>query len=245
MLFADILKVENLLIKRVKNMNAKNEFYIFDLGNLKNSENRVIRSGLIYRSAALYNLSDENINMLKKLNIKNVIDLREGVDSTLKPDKIRNMPGFRYWNLQMQLSSKVIKDYCTEKLTKTQITNYIVDNSSGVIRSIFEVILKSLKEGSVVFHCNHGRTKAGLTSILLLGGLGVDAADIEKSYNRTYGIVSKDIRNLSEFRNVPADVRKVIKHITDNYGSIYDYLTDFCDISEETLNEIKAIVISD
>lgn len=93
-----------------------------------------------------------------------------------------------------------------------------------------------------MFHCNHGRTKAGLLSILILGFLGVSDKDIENSYNTTYNIISKNVKNLSKFRDIPTNVYEVIANIKTHYISINKYLIDFCNISEVTLNEIKRTI---
>ena len=79
-------------------MKRNNEFYIFDLGSISDTKDRIIAPSMLYRSGTLHNLSNKEIRMLEDLNIKNIIDLREGRNATLKSDKIRNMPSFTYWN---------------------------------------------------------------------------------------------------------------------------------------------------
>ena len=54
----------------------KYTFNTRDLGGLKGKDGKTIKYNKLYRSGSLHKLSDEDINTLKELNIKVVVDFR-------------------------------------------------------------------------------------------------------------------------------------------------------------------------
>ena len=59
-----------------------------DLGGYRAADGRIIRRGLLYRSANLHDLTDKDLQRLDRLSLKRVIDFRADFEKANEPDRL-------------------------------------------------------------------------------------------------------------------------------------------------------------
>ena len=57
-----------------------------DMGGLQTVDGKYVKKGILYRAAELTGLTDEDIRLLEKLEIRTVFDYRRDAEANRKPD---------------------------------------------------------------------------------------------------------------------------------------------------------------
>lgn len=177
---------------------VKNITYIKDLGNIKTIDGHKVRSGLLFRSSNLAGLTQKEVDLLYKHNIRYVCDFRTEEEQGLKPelidvDKIdyHHLPVVE--NLDNPAITKenrlaVLKDITYNKGgTKKYMQNFyamLVDNNKAInsYKEFFKILLECKENEAVVFHCTQGKDRTGVGLMLLLSALGVSKKVIIRKY---------------------------------------------------------------
>lgn len=164
-----------------------------DLGGYLTSDGRRVKRGQLFRSGDSGNLTPEDIDLLRCLGARLVVDLRSETEA--KANEIR-------WPLENAefVAANILADLragnksITEMLTHEpnargaaammEMTYSVLPHSLGptllhIARRIVEGILP------VVFHCTVGRDRAGITAAMLLFALGVPRDTVIADYLRT------------------------------------------------------------
>lgn len=175
-----------------------------DIGGYIGTDGKSIKSGVLLRTGSLDNISDDDIGILRKYNITDVIDFR------LPEEKSGN--GCLDWVTEHNInlidkskvnSSPVLKEgYTVEDfkeyisvaeqlgiIGKNRYINFIESKIGKQGYAEFLNILINAK-GSVLYHCASGKDRTGVATVLIMGLLGVSSADIifnfllSNEYNR-------------------------------------------------------------
>lgn len=116
------------------------------------------------------------------------------------------------------------------------------------VLSVFRVLADEAAY-PVLVHCTQGKDRTGLTVLLVLMLLGVDAEAIAEDYLRSQkdllaerGEKLEELRSIGlpdDFADCPTDwVEKVVNHINEQYGGIEKYLLK-CGVTEDMQKAIK------
>ncbi len=163
-----------------------------DLGGYRTADGRVVRRGVVFRSAHLGNLTVADRQSLGQLGVRTIVDLRGVTEAAETPhcidgvscrvvgahiepgvgDRIRNAVADGTANpfLMMQFLTDHYRDYprrCTPG---------------------FRTLFATLGDGEhrpLVFHCTAGKDRTGFASALLLTLLGVSWEAVLDDYLRT------------------------------------------------------------
>ena len=185
----------NLADKNQIEINKVNNFRF--LGGLRNSEGKILKDSLIYRSGNLHQLKSKSFDDLEKLKINKVIDLRTKQEVNKETDHLpeniiyRNYPAFEDKNDEMKdakklaLKGKITKDDADKRMVKFY-TDYVSENPE-VIKTIITEILDS--DQPVLYHCTAGKDRTGMITALILKILKFDDDVIFEEY-----LVSNDLR---------------------------------------------------
>ena len=113
-----------------------------DVGGYKNREGKEIRKGLLFRSGQLNNLSESDIHILKKLDIKNCIDLRGEYERKKFPQKIPE--NIKYHIFDVLFDAKdLIDPVFLEKMARTpDEANSLL--GGGKIEELFKKVYRHL-----------------------------------------------------------------------------------------------------
>lgn len=187
--FSDLNTKNQIEIKKVNNFRF--------LGGLKNSEGKILRDSLIYRSGNLHGLKSNSFDDFEKLKIDKVIDLRTKQEILKESDHLpnhviyKNYPAFEDRNDEMKnarklaLKGKITKDDAHKRMVRFY-TDYVSENPE-VIKKIITEILDS--DQPILYHCTAGKDRTGMITALILKILKFDDVVIFEEY-----LVSNDLR---------------------------------------------------
>lgn len=217
-----------------------------DLGEYKNSNGKVLKDHLYFRSDNTNNLTDADIQKLKEEhNLKCVIDLRYDSEIASAPDKLSNAPGIKYCNVPLVISKEQMKNLINGNVDLGDLYIEFL-TQKDMVKTIFDIIAE-VEDGSILFHCVNGKDRTGIVAALLLGLNGVTKEDIVNNYSATYELikdneaVKKGIEKYGTdviFKSEPEYMSKLVDYVINHYGSFENYLLS-CGISQENLDKVK------
>lgn len=247
----------------------KREHNFRELGGYATADGHHIKEGVFYRSAALASMSDEELNNIRKLGIKTIVDFRSSAERNEFPDP--EIPGIRNIHLSaMRDESGRDIDYSPKQIIKnalrsqrgsiveTNIDHFydflIFDNTA--YRQFFRLLLDD--QTPILFHCTAGKDRTGVAAILILLALGVREETIEKDYLltnkyrcqlildqpwllRLLGHLSKNIRTMMLFSQgvLPHGCRFVLNEIKRRYPSRQAYLKNELGLTPENMTYLR------
>ena len=260
------MAIERLNIKKLPN--------IRDIGGFETNDGKRIVYGKLFRSGKLYKLNNNSKNAIKNLNLSYVIDLRIDTECNEKPDtKIDGVKYLHYpllctatpaitaeksMRLTIQKESKRIKkEFGTADNYMVEMYKRVLLNtdSKETLKKILNVVLES--NGGVLWHCNGGKDRAGLVSMLIEGLLGAPEETIIEDYVISHKYQRKKLfwSNFglsiaflgTEFKHVivnmlsakPTYIIKTLEFINTTYGSIENYAKAELGIDDKFIKDLK------
>ena len=182
--------------------------------------------GVIYRSATLMDATEADVNKIKRLGIKTILDLRETKAKQEQIGLVEEDPSFQIINLNVNGNGRIPRDW------NDGVESYLEmleDPSSS--RAILKAVLHADKP--LLIHCNAGKDRTGVFCALLLDLAGVDFASINSDFMASFPLLEKaTIRIKKEQPNLLPDVcltpditylREVRNRFLKRYGSAESY----------------------
>ncbi len=234
-----------------------------DLGGYRTTDGRAVRWGLVYRSAMLAYLSDDDQARLSQLGLKWICDLRSDQEVSAAPDRLPPTLEAHYQRLPVDADRHQTYRLWTllfnhRGLGRLLLGIYrqILDEHAPVFRAVFER-LATADNLPALIHCTAGKDRAGLTAALLLQALGVPEATVLADYSQSnsyYGIFRQfSAASIEQLRPLgvtvddmqpllvadPAILSAALAHLRTRYGSIEAYLRQHVGLSETVLNRIR------
>ena len=242
-----------------------------DLGGYKVGNGNV-NYGLLYRGGKLNGtvngeaVTDEGkATMLNRLGIKTEIDLRSESDDG---GQTQNAIGenVKYVKIPLGQYANVIDYESWRNLGKDKVSGGYDANNKNAIKDLFE-LLADESNYPVYFHCNAGADRTGTLALLINGLLGVDEQSLIKDYELTtfsrYGRrlrsgVAEDGKSFTSSGIMQNDggnyvaMGLFIDALKANYTvngtineAVYNYLIEYIGLSNETIDRIKGILLSE
>ncbi len=261
------MAIERLNIKQLPN--------IRDLGGFETESGNKIVYGKLFRSGKLYKLNNCSKNAVENLKLSYIIDLRIDTECNEKPDtKISGASYLHYpllctatpaitaeksMRITMKKESKRIKkEFGTADNYMVEMYKRVLLNpdSKEMLKKILNLILEA--EGGVLWHCNGGKDRAGLVSMLVEGLLGVKEETIINDYVISHKYQRKKLywSNLglsiaflgTEFRKIilnmlsakPEYIIKTLEFINQTYGSIVNYAKAELLVTDEFIENLRS-----
>lgn len=225
----DLLKLKEEDISEFKKVceNFYERDYFWNFRDISKN-NPAIKKGLIYRTATL-SLFEDTVrfkNMIKKLQIKTVIDIR--ADKELKDTSYSNefLSKIKYvrapfdpWN-QPEWYKKDYNYGTNEEIAY----RFFIMGCKNEIKTIFEAILDE-KDGAVALHCFAGKDRTGIFISLIHLLSGAD-----------YEIIKNDF--MASEVDMKLHRLNIVLDVIENEGGIEKYLLS-CGITELQIKAIK------
>ena len=201
-----------------------------DLGGWTASDGKKVKQGLIYRSMALSDISDDvfrkhitadGISTMKnKLGIKSEIDIRQDSE----------MP------LETYTESVLGEDVNYFRYPMDYEGDYLGSNKAA-IQSIFAE-LADTSNYPIVYHCAAGADRTGVISYLLNGLLGVSKEDLLRDY-----LITNFAKTDGKFRPISTVTDKYVATLDAYRGDtlrekIYNYLSEVIEVPANDLDFI-------
>ena len=201
----------------------KNIHNFRDIGGYKNSEGKLFKKGLIFRSGKLDNASNKEIDFLKSLGIKAIIDF-------FPQSKQRRNPGKFIEDKKINLPVSIDeanKEMLRPLLKKKNAEQEIIECTNSFYRDmpalmhermaeIFRILLKE-ESYPVLFTCNMGKDRTGFIIAIIQWAVGIDKETIIKEYLKTNDVYIPKARR----------ILKIIKFLSLGFIHAENYLTAF------------------
>ena len=237
-----------------------------DLGGYRTRDGRALRWGVLYRSDALADLSDEDVAYLARLRLHRVVDFRSGAERERDPDRlpegIRDVwqaiagPGLDPGELRDRL--------LTGELSAEQAAGFLVAGNRAFVREfpgVYAQFLRDLGDPAnlpTLFHCTAGKDRTGFAAALVLLALDVPREAAMRDYLLTNDFTRAKtqrllwtIRFASLFRADPEDLRPLFEAresylstafaaIDETVGGIDAYLRDALGVDDALRARLRA-----
>ncbi len=175
-----------------------------ELGGYYTADGRMIKKGVLLRTAKLNGISGEDIRTLEDVyRLQHIIDFRMPME--LKGDDYPKISGAEYSRLDVldfsEMSGGDTPDIDINSLDIIDITKLTL--SSGMLGDdmyigflmpdygkkaysrFFRILLDANPDRAVLWHCTSGKDRTGLAAMLLLSALGVDEEAVISDYALT------------------------------------------------------------
>lgn len=168
-----------------------------DFGGYRTNNGSFVRKGRLYRSGSLAKASYADLDRIRALGIKTIIDLRTPKEVSDHPDRLpaedanyyhfpikakrHNESSFILQMLSLLFGPARKLDY--HEVAKAMYREYAQD-----FRPVFSKVLKLIAEQEntpVLVHCTAGKDRTGFVCSLILRGLGVPWDLVREDYLRT------------------------------------------------------------
>lgn len=216
--------------ERVIKMDGNKNFR--DLGGYTNAQGAEITWGKLYRSEKLSELSDSDVEKMKELGIKTVIDLRTDRERERDPSKhpegvnVVTIPIWREaWNDYLKLRDKELdsleKVAIKEKLESTMEETYTAFPEEFKDEAAkFISLLADEENYPVLFHCTAGTDRTGFMAALTLSLLDVPKETIIDDY-----AMSQELR-YEDRKEKDTRIKGTIAVLHEKYDGAEGYLQD-------------------
>ncbi len=203
-----------------------------ELGGYVMADGRQIREGLLLRTGYLYEITQEDIDILtERYHLKMIVDLRTEGEVGARPDP--EIPGaeYRAFNLYGTKDEDGFDNpvYIRYLATQTAKTGY---------RNLFDALLET-EEGAFLWHCKSGKDRTGLASMMILTALGADEDLIMEDFLLTNAAYEMEPEMSGAGEVKEEDMRLALDYLTETYGSVRGYLTDALGLSEEDFMRLQ------
>lgn len=228
-----------------------------DLGGYTTADGRRLRTGQVFRSDQLADLSDADLGLLSGLGLRHICDLRADSEREQKPN--RAVPGTTVHAIgfmplggdALMAGAAALTVEKIEQVVGKIYLDFVTERTAHFAR-LFELMLEP---GALplLIHCTSGRDRTGVASALLLTALGVPretvAADYDLSnqYRRDLAFqlgtgVDPVVMNAIT-RAHPAYLTLAFEAIEQGWGSTDNYLRKALRLSDAARERLKSLLL--
>lgn len=235
-----------------------------DIGGYPAADGHRVKWDEVYRSGTLADITPEDVETLKALNIKMVCDFRSAAEMESAPDRADRFEA-AYEPMPMNADQRSFQRLGVLLFRPTEIRemmrqtyNQIVIVDSAPYIGRFLRLVSDSANRPILFHCTAGKDRTGMAAMILLSLLGVAddviAADYSLS-NRFYsyfhehasgavgkiawlGITADDLRPM--LIADPELMHGALAHVRRLYGSVEAYVTGPCGVDASTVISLRA-----
>jgi protein-tyrosine phosphatase len=229
-----------------------------DLGGYATREGKRVRTGQVFRSAALHLLSASDIARLRdELRIGSVIDLRSTAELRADGRGLLEREPIRFQHLPLYDGNGTDT---SERPAIPDLAALYVLMAEGAMRQIGNVLSAvAWSTEPTVYHCAAGKDRTGVVSALILGLLEVEEEFIVADYALTQEHLDQIIPRLladAGYRAMlqelspdtmhaqPQTMRGFLQALQGKYGSIHGY-AETAGVSAETIRQLRERLIED
>jgi protein-tyrosine phosphatase len=256
--------------ERIINLKGASNFR--DVGGIYNKDGRKIKSGLLYRSAELSGITNDDIFQLKKLNVKTIIDLRTVAERQSKLIPTNHNHSFKIINVPISDRDKEMtqkeffrfliskgKDYDFGEYLHEIYFKIAFEKQQAVNKAIS--LLTDERNLPAVIHCTAGKDRTGFISALIQLILNVEVESVIKDYLFSNELLEKQakrlirqVRLMSLFRISAKQLKPlmeaksiyltdVLEEIKRIHTTIEEYLVEGCKIEKLKLKTLESIFL--
>jgi protein-tyrosine phosphatase len=238
-----------------------------DVGGYKTADSRFVAWGKIYRSASLFNATENDIaHLLQAVGIRHVIDFRNHSETVIEPSPQQLLDNIQYHWLPIAVEGTARDDIVRHLQQEhsgdedfssllVEVNRRLVSDHQPDFAAWFRILVEH--EPPFLFHCTEGKDRTGFAAALLLSVLGVSREEIFNDYLLTNIVNAESIeerieksRLLSSFQINTAQLKRLLMAHTDylqaafsvieqEYGSIDHYLAEAMGLTEQDKKTLR------
>jgi protein-tyrosine phosphatase len=232
-----------------------------DLGGYNSGNGKQTVWGKVFRTQALDQLNDRDVEKMREMGIKTVIDFRdddevkkapsrlpEGVNTIRLPIVVGNHTSDSVQQAMQSLLSDSLQGIrFMENANRQFVMEYSVQ-----YKAFFDILLRE-ENYPVVFHCTAGKDRTGFAAAMLLSALDVDWDTVMEDYLLTNNYLKPPMSQSSEQAASPAlrliwSVRPSYLNaardeIMQHFGSIDNYLQKELQIGKVEKEKLKRYLL--
>jgi len=243
-----------------------------DLGGYVTSDGRQVKWGVLYRSGELGDLSKADLEYLKRLGLRRVVDFRTVEEREAEPDRlpVQNPPIQELWlpiAVKGATHREIRERIFAGGLEKTEMTQLLVQGNRHFVTDDSQVygdFLRSIADDDhlpTLFHCTAGKDRAGFAAAIVLLSVGVPEREVVRDfmlsnvYNaawvehklwkvRLFSLFRVDPEALRPLLGVePAYVEAALESMKKEYGSVDNYLREGLGIDEGIRQQLRTTLL--
>lgn len=244
-----------------------------ELGGYKTKDGRTVKKGMFYRSGALGSMNEREIEALKKMGLKSILDFRSRLEEAAFPDPpIDGATNYHFSAIRDNDGNEV--DYSPRTMFLMALKEPGINKMASLMRHVYGFIafdseaykkmfdLMLAERTPMLFHCSQGKDRTGVAAILILLALGVDEETILDDYMLTnkyrsklikeslqkHKILSKISTNMHTFLWIQEGVDRsfgeaVIKSIHEAYPSYEKFFETEYALTQEDLVRLRDLYL--
>lgn len=260
---------------RIERLNLKKLSNTRDLGGFPAADGKKIRKGKLIRSGRPYKLPPVTIKALQDMGVSTIVDMRIDRERLEYPCTI--IPGAKHINLPLVCTATVgithEKSMASTMLKESKRIKSEFGNADKYMKSVYEIILftpdsqKKLKkfldlvrdeEGTILWHCNAGKDRTGISAMLLEFLLGVDEELIIQDYCISQKYFQPSKRRAQrlgliiapiplQFKRIlyalmaakPEYIISAIETMKERHGSVINYCKEELGVTDEDIKILR------
>lgn len=197
-------------------------FNFRDLGGLPTEDGGRTRSGLLFRSDTLQELTEPDVDVLvHEVGLRLIVDLR--APGEVDTEGLGLLSGSRVRHINLALSSRderAIPDLTADSLVGHYL-GYLAVSAAAAVQ-----VFQSLADDGLpaVVHCAAGKDRTGVMTALLLRALGVPAEAVAQDYARSADAIPEILARL---RRLPSYADRIDLLPADVHECSADTMTEF------------------
>ncbi|MBQ9482283.1 MAG: tyrosine-protein phosphatase [Clostridia bacterium] len=231
-----------------------------DLGYIRTADGRRIKSGKLIRSGRISDLPKRSADKLQKMGVSTVVDFRIPAEKNEHPDTELKNSRYVWLPVTTTPTEKYFSDTTMYKTMKREgirlkydyaydfdaymIATYrsivFSEEQQSRLREFFKILIE--EDGCVLWHCNSGKDRAGICSMLVEALLGVDEETIYYDYlaskkfwrgkYRIYGIFLTVIPGRNSTKKILKCMMKLkklyLQTVIEDMKAIYGGVVEYC-----------------
>ena len=195
---------QNTVTEKEQTLNLSTISNARELGGYQTRDGKNVRKGVLLRTAALTDASQEELDsLINNYKLAAIIDMRASYELADDPEPV--LEGVTQYNFKimdeqmMAQRAAAVQDILTDpnvnpvkRMTAILEAGVISDQmyveflqgdiGKAGFREFFRVLLETPEGNAVLWHCTNGKDRTGVAAMLLLGVLNVDEETIMEDF---------------------------------------------------------------
>lgn len=239
-------------------------FNFRDLGGYETLDAKKVRWRKLFRSGEFSKATEKDIEAVKKLNIKTIVDFRSKEGQANRKDKVEVANRYEFY-VGKTASDSVKKEVLQNRFLRGDAIIFMQDtyedillNQADKYRQFFDLLTEE-DNYPILFHCSMGKDQTGVAAYFLLRALGIATDLSEDDYMLSnIGIdkfrVVDGVSNMTDSQQeaftmlANTDIsylRYALACVRKTDGSVDDYMTNRLGLTKEKRDKLRRILLAD